>query len=411
MTTTGIILAVLGAVAAAEGALHASVKYLRSSCPWLITAEDERPALDPRGLASFIDHGWDPELGWVRKPDTSGADEGRDGDLAPYHIDGRGARVNPGFEDRAPDILVYGDSYAFARQVNDDQTWAHRLSGLLRCNVANFGVGNYGLDQALMRLEREFDQHPAPVVIMAVVPETMARVHAYWKHYSEYGNTFAFKPRFELKDGVLHLVPNAVDTKEKFNRVSDMLPHLQAHDYFYERKFQRDILGFPYLLSAFKNPHRSFGLLAAAATDRLGWTRDAAFSRVMRRNIKMNRGLYQSDAAVALFDAIAERFRRFCRERNAEPVFVFLPQRMDLERIEAGDHYYAPLCRRLAERMTVIDAAPALRAAPADLPLFVNDKFGGHYSPAGNEIIADYLEPHLAALIAGRGADAENASS
>ena len=30
------------------------------------------------------------------------------------------------------------------------------------------------------------------------MPETILRVHSFWKHYLEYGNTLAFKPRFEI---------------------------------------------------------------------------------------------------------------------------------------------------------------------------------------------------------------------
>jgi hypothetical protein len=49
--------------------------------------------------------------------------------------------------------------------------------------VGNYRVGNYGLDQSLLRLERELPQLEAEVVVMGVVPETVVRVQSYWKHF------------------------------------------------------------------------------------------------------------------------------------------------------------------------------------------------------------------------------------
>lgn len=391
MTGLHLIISGIALCIGCEVLMQIVVRWLRTSCPWLITQADEHPALDEKGLQSFILHGWDAELGWVRKPDTSGEDIGRDGVSANYRIDATGARHNPGFSGRNPEILVYGDSYAFSRQVDDSEAWPHLLSRELDRHVANYGVGNYGLDQALLRLEREFADHPVDTVIMAVVPETMSRIHAYWKHYSEYGNTFAFKPRFVLDQGTLRLLPNMVDTPEAFGRLRQFLPQLRKHDGFYAVKFRRDLLKFPYLVSAFKNPARTFGLIACALSDRLRLTEDAAFVQVMRRNMSLNRQLYADPEAADLFAAIAERFATFCHRNGAQPIFVFLPQRMDLEFIRDGSHYYAPMIERLSKSMTVVDAGPTLLKNEPDTSLFINDRFGGHYSPAGNRIVADLM--------------------
>ena len=69
---------------------------------------------------------------------------------------------------------------------------------MTQTNVLNFGVGNYGMDQAYLRLKREYDKNRTEIVILAVVPETIVRVLNVYKHYYEYGNTFGFKPRFIL---------------------------------------------------------------------------------------------------------------------------------------------------------------------------------------------------------------------
>lgn len=391
-------LAGLGALEAAAGGL---VRWLRRDCPWLITPADERPPIPADGLARFLEHGWDAELGWVRKPDTSGREQAADGSVATFHIDACGARRNPGFDGRPPGGLVFGDSYAFCRQVNDDQTWPHALSRRLGVNVANFGVGNYGLDQAVLRLKREYDGAPAPLVLMAVVPETIARLLSVWKHFSEYGNTFAFKPRFVLEGGALRLIPNPADRPERFHEIDTMLPFLKANDVFYGRKFAPDRLRFPMLWHLARRGRRHLPLIAAALRDR--WAGDGnsrAFAAVMERNIALTAELYGEAGPLDLMTAVCRRFAAFVRARNAEPVLVLLPQLMDLRRIRAGDHYYRPVLERLRGDLSVVDLAPALLDGGPQAALYVNDRYGGHYSPAGNAVVADVLTGVCAPLMA-----------
>ena len=191
------------------------IPRLRKIFPWLITQKDEVPVIDSNGLDKFMAHGFDAELGWVRKPNTSKKEIGKKG-ISEYHIDHRGSRKNPGHESLPIKISCYGDSFTFARQVDDDSTFEWYLSEMTKTNVLNFGVGNYGLDQALLRLKREFCHNKSRIVIMGVVPSTIARVLCMWKHYNEFGNTFAFKPMFKLIKGNLKLIKNKIDSREKF---------------------------------------------------------------------------------------------------------------------------------------------------------------------------------------------------
>ncbi|MBF0382361.1 MAG: hypothetical protein HQL69_15170 [Magnetococcales bacterium] len=376
--------------------------WLRQSCPWIITDRDLNPPIDPEGLNKFLAGGWDPELGWVRKPGHAGEETGVDGQTTKFSIDHRGARLNPGFEERPPEILVYGDSYAFARQVNNDETWSHILSKNLDRHVANFGVGNYGLDQALMRLEREYHRHPAPLVIMAVVPETLGRVLSVWKHFSEYGNTFAFKPRFELYNDSLNLIPNPVDKPEIFFHIADLLPELQKKDLFFEMKFKKDLLRFPYLQHIIQSRKRNPAILWAALRDRIRGVSGMdghAFPLVMARNISMTAALYQEQKPVELLAAITRRFATFVRGHGSEPLLLMMPQLMDLERIESGDHYYQPFLVELRKELPCIDAATPLLAEEKNRgKLYINDKYGGHLSPLGNRIVAVHTAQRILEL-------------
>ena len=384
--------ATIAGAALLEGSAAALVYWLKRRCPWIITPADLDPPIDRRGLDKFLEHGWDAELGWIRKPNTANDEVAKGGGRSRFHIGPDGARRNPGFGESPPAVQVYGDSYAFARQVNDDETWTHQLSLLWNANVANRGVGNYGLDQAQLRLEREYESHPAPAVFMAVVPETICRVVSYWKHFSEYGNTFAFKPRFVPRaDGGLDLLPNPADTPEKFLRIPEMLPHLQEHDYFYARKFTPDMVRFPYLWHLWRSRRRNPPLMAAALRDRLGGDGKRAFCRVMDRNIALTAALYGEGEPLDLMTAITERFAAFVRARGAEPALVILPQLYDLKHLRAGNHYYRSYIERVEDTLPTVDFGPDFAADDDDAANYIDDRFGGHFSAKGNRMVAQRL--------------------
>ena len=383
-------IALLAVAAAVEVSAWHITRYFRRHCKWLITAADLHPVIDPDGLQRFIDHGWDRELGWTRKPNSEHAESAKGGGTSRYHIAADGARANPGFKNSPPEILLYGDSYAFARQVNDNETWAHVLSKSLNLNVSNRGVGNYGADQALLRLEREYDSHPAPLVILAFVPETIARVQCLWKHFGEHGNTLAFKPRFRLDPNGLDLLPNPIERIEQFFDIPSLLPSLTAGDGLYRRKFAADMLHFPYAWHLWRTRERSTALIRAAWSD-LRNGGDAVFTEVMRRNIDFAATLYRDAEACALLKAILIRFRDFARTRRAIPLVVFLPQMMDLLRIRDQGHHYAGFVEDLSSEMAVLDLASSLLSIDDVSSLFVEDHYGGHYSPVGNRLVAERL--------------------
>ena len=98
-------------------------------------------------------------------------------------------------------------------------------------------LGNYGLDQALLRFEMEVCKDSSEVVILNVVPETIARVHSIWKHYFEYGNTLAFKPVFKVIDGCLVLEECPIKNLDDLCNTALDPRDIADRDYFYRKKF------------------------------------------------------------------------------------------------------------------------------------------------------------------------------
>jgi len=363
---------------------------VRKRHSWFITYVDEHPTIDLDGISKFIDKGYDPELGWVRKPNTSGVDVSQ-GYTTEWNINSIGARRNPGFDGKDALICTYGDSFVFARQVGDDKSWAHKLSILSTTNVLNFGVGNYGLDQALMRLMREYEKNKTKVVIVGVVPETICRVRSYWKHYFEYGNTLGLKPVFKVADRNIELVPNIADVPDKLGRIGEFLRDIQANDYFYEKKFKKEIVRFPYIYHWLKNPKLNFTKALEAFS---GLDLRTPPPSVMDNNLKWRVEMYKDDNSLFVLDGLIGMLKEFSLSKGFVPIFVFLPQKDDVLFIKENDHYYKGFIQSVAGKydMDMVDLYDAI-AVYDDIDELYSDqtKYGGHYSDRGNEIVAETI--------------------
>ncbi len=382
------------------------IRRLRVDFQWLITEEDEVPELDIKGLSQYIPHGFDAKIGWIRKPYTSGVDQGLTGKVD-WSIDDIGARRDTEMELSPIDIIAVGDSYVFGRQVENWEAWPALLGKSLGVRVVNLGVGNYGLDQAILRYLRDGLIPGAKVAIMGVVPETISRIHSSWKHYSEYGNTFAFKPRFRLNEGNLELLNNLINSPDKFTTYRQYLPILQERDYFYKRKFRKDMIRPPYLFHWLSNPrNRSLVLLLQQrerqrASGNCTDVQEAIpFRSVMERNIKMAGDMYGQTECTDLLKEIVLLFAKEARAIGVDPVFIMFPQLMDLELFGLRQPYHEVL-NQLQGHLLTIDGSTALSSADIK-DLYVEDSYGGHYSQYGNKVIANLLESHVSSLLGRR---------
>jgi hypothetical protein len=318
-----------------------------------------------------------------------------------YQIDAQGARRAPA---SAPQrVAAFGDSYVFCRQVGDEDTWEAQLSRQAGFTVSNFGVGNYGVDQALLRYERT----PLPVtvklVILGFVPETICRVQSCWKHYLEFGNTFAFKPRFAVADdGALKLLPNPVRGAEDFARLQDILPLVRTMDGFYRRKFRALQFRFPYLVSFLRHPARHGRLMAAVALRgalrSIGASRPRVehlpFALVMKHNIREAHLLYADPGATSLLTAILMRFKEHARAKGHVPLVLVMPQLLDLRLQDGAPAPYRRYFQELGEHLPVLDLSGPLSAHDSR-DLYVEDQYGGHLSVQGNRVVAQCLASWL----------------
>jgi hypothetical protein len=386
---------------------------------------EEFPGIDRELLDKFTS--FDPELGWSPQPNMEKQKD--TGDHLPgeevrsvvtYSTDEHGSRVcpakdrepqrkptpNPGTKDNtdsAPTVTTYGDSYCFCREVNDNETFQNYLAQELDTHVGNYGGGNYGLDQALMRLKQRYPEDPTDYVIMYVAAPSIARILSVWKHYQEFGNILAVTPRYTMQDGSLEKIETPIDEKEDLLDLESHADFLRENDNHYERWFKPHRATFPYTTDLLRNSDNVRYALYGALKDverrfELSLPIDAG-----ARQAKTNRRLEQPrvkyheqlfEEYEDFFSEIVGEFVSYSEEKDFTPVFVMV-QHLRYATYEA-EHgpIYGDLIDRLDESnpdLITVDITDHLSPDGDPESLYVQHGEGGHYSAATNEKIAHIL--------------------
>ena len=214
---------------------------------WFITNTDEFPKFYKIKFKNFIDNSFDFKLGWKQKLNSSGFFKNEKKIII---FQTHRNLIN---KKKKKLIACFGDSYVFANHMNDSDTWAEQISKKNNFNVLNYGVGNYGLDQAILKYEKTILPKNVKIVIMGFVPETITRIQCNWKHYTEFGNIHGFKPKFELKKNKLILRQNPINSKTKTDQIKKIISKLKKTERFYNDRFLKYKFQFPYLINFFKN--------------------------------------------------------------------------------------------------------------------------------------------------------------
>jgi hypothetical protein len=327
----------------------------------------------------------------------------------PSRTDGAGASAAAAGGDGAvpPTVSTYGDSYCFCREVDDDETFQHYLAERLDTHVGNYGGGNYGLDQAVLRMKRQYPEDPTDYVCMVVTASSIARILSVWKHYQEFGNVLALKPRYRLEDGDLDLVECPVDEKAELLDLESKAGFLRSNDFHYDRWFLPHLATFPYsrtlLADADHVRYCAYGALkdleakydrSITGVDAAGRQKDTVL-RLEEDRVEYHRDLYaeQSD----LFEAVVGEFVEYADEQGFTPVFAMVGQLRYARRRAVHGPIYRDLLDRLDDEyddLVTVDVPehfPESDDPEAVDSLYVDRGEGGHYSPETNERIADVL--------------------
>jgi len=318
-------------------------------------------------------------LGWTPRPDSRSVDG-----LYQYNSQGLRSPVEA-FPEEPPAgtlrIALFGDSFTHGDDVPFDQSWGAVLEALLDdagipAEVLNFGVGGYGIDQAMLRFLRLGAAFHPDLVVFGFAPENLKRnlnlVRPLYDPRS--GLPFA-KPRFMLSGQGISLIDVPVPTPEALVDILRQFDdwELVNQEYFYD---PADFRGAWWQASR---------LLATAAELRHG-----EMDPWLKKRIIFQEQSEEQQVGWAVIQAFAQEVAR----TEARFLIVHLPSHPEMELYAGlGRWTYQTFLDELDGQYEVVHPEAGLFQAARDGGL--EEIFNGHYNARGNRIVArsvfDYL--------------------
>ena len=319
-----------------------------------------------RGREQYYPH--DAFLGWTAKPG---------GSTRLYRANAQGMRADREYAPLPPAgvlrVAAFGDSFVQGSEVANRDAWPALLEGLRPgLELLNFGVGAYGVDQALLRYLRDGRGFRPQVVLIGFMTENIHRhVNRFRPFYSPRPYAPRAKPRFALQGEGLVLVPNPLPRRRDYRFLlldeEATLARLGSGDYYWERLWRPLRLGF--LPSV-----RLASFLAASWSD----TRTLIGGSYNPRS-----------EAFELTARLLEAFSDAVLDAGSLPFIAIFPQRSDLEAVWSGKaRPHQPLLDRLAAReLAHLDLTDCFEQTPGPVSFMPGD----HSAPATNQRVAGCL--------------------
>ena len=384
------------------------LKFLRTSFQWLILKEfDLNIKFSKKLIEKFYKNSFDKSLGWAPRPNSIKFDKVKSfGEKSKkrhpkvkYQINKYSERFNPNFEKKKKKIFTFGDSFVFARHVNDNNTWQHKLSSLTNSNVVNFGVGNYGIDQSILRMQKVLRNKKSKIIILGFVPETIVRIHSCWRHFYEYGNLFAFKPRFIIKNKNLKLIQNPISNVKELKDFEKKISLLKKNDIWYKKKFKHDLLHFPLAFSIFKNFPKNLILIFYLTISKVFcsfYYHNKAWKQILKENSKFVYKSYLNKEMIKLMTEQIKYFSKIVKKNNGKPMVIIFPYREDLHFISSRNKvFYSQIINNVSKYVSILDLSESFLKKKNINKYFVNSFYGAHLSKMGNKHYADEIYNYL----------------
>lgn len=368
-------------LATLETASYLGISYLSGIKPSLIWhpgIDSSVSNIEPEQYLNEIH----PILGWPSLAMLKGKE-----------FDSLGSRRNTWFdESQKPCVATYGDSFTWSDEVSYEHAWPNVLSKSLNCRVANFGIGGYGVDQAVLRHKINMNDKSV-ISILTIVPYNAFRnLNQLRSLIHGNGTPYSLKPRFILKNNKLRLVPIPDITKDELLDLSIHPDKFLKHELF--------LPGAEYGSIPVRFPYSQFWW---DLVNNKGFT-DRIKTRYNKRPHWWD--FYQPNHSSKSLELLVELVREFTRnsiERNQKPVITFLPDYRSIEYFQSsGSWEYKPL----------IDALQALNIKVFNTGDIFLKKLGkksfcsiltkptecnGHFNEEGYSILAEIIEKILKA--------------
>jgi hypothetical protein len=376
-----------------------TIKY-KKNFKWIVTNEDEFPIKNQKKLNTFLSNNFSSKLGWDRKPNTSG-EEYNGKKKTFFSINKQGYRsLQKKF--RTTKVITFGDSYAFGKYVNNNETWQNYLSKEIRSNIENYGVANFGLDQAYLKYKSTKITNGVKYIIFGFVPETICRIHSYWKHYYEFGNVYGFKPIFfrEKPNRKFKKVESFLNYYNEISKIKKNLYKIKKFDHFYKSKFKKRIIKFPYFFYFLKNFNINFIVyfllfftLISSKKKKKNYYKKA-LKIIIRQNIKEANNLYLDQQLSENLKDLIGMIDIDIKKKKIKTLFLVIPQKEDLK-LDKEFRFYEQFYKKLSKTINVLDLTNDFLEYSKTDDLYEDDKYASHLSVKGNKLVSKTLKKYI----------------
>ena len=376
------------------------IKVYKKKFQWLLTNEDELPNFEEIKFQKFKKESLDEKLGWKQKLESSGLQKNKK-KYSKFRNNFR-TLIN---KKKKKLVSSFGDSYVYCNYSEDKFTWQEQISKKSNFNILNYGVANYGLDQALLKYQNTKDDKSTKIVIMGFVPETIVRIQTRWKHYVEFGNIHGFKPCFELKNKKLVFKKNPISKATDIKDLKKIIQKLKMEEIFYKKKFLKYKFTFPFSFSFFKNFNENIKIFYFLLLKDLNFilkkkmissqANNKLFNILLTRNVVESHKLYDEDYASKLLFELIMKFKRVALKRKQIPIIIIFPQPMDLKLKSYKS--VKKFVNLLKSKIETIDISDFIDKKKLD-KYYMSDKYGGHFSKYGNKIVSEIIKNNLKSL-------------
>ena len=376
---------------------------LRKIFPWSLTSKSLYPKFDEKKFKRFKEKRYDTFLGWDHKRNSIISDFIINKKIF-YKINNYGQRRTVSFKKKIF-IASFGDSYVFCRQIKDEHTWQEVISKNNKFRISNYGVGNFGFDQSILKYKRTILDKNTKFVIQGFVPETISRIQSVWKHFLEFGNIHGFKPMFILSKKKLKFIKNPLNDKIKINNLHKLIKKIRETDRFYSEKFKKNIIQFPYSYHFFVNASFNLSLLKNYIflsfinlfKKKKIQINEILFSLVVKKNLQNAHLLYKENYSKNLLSKLIDKFIYEAKKREHIPIIIIFPQLIDLK-LKNTNLYYRNFFKSFEKKLKIIDLTCELEKKNLK-KMFINDKYGGHLSKSGNNYVANIINIKINRII------------
>jgi hypothetical protein len=316
----------------------------------------------------------DPTLGWPTRA------------FHHRYLDAIGARKEPAFPDPSTEAFMslYGDSFIFASEVDDEAAWPNVLARMIGRRINNFGIGGYSSSQAYLRFQGN-RRDSAGIVVLGFLSENIKRnVNQFRTLLNPAMGPHAFSPGFALNaTGELELVPLPTFTEEEFPKVLAHPERYLSHEVFAPGGMAGvQAFEFPFTWTLSKALLRNYSIASGLRGEPGGYT-----------------AFYQPEHPSRAFEITVKIMERFVAQARGEgriPYVLVIPKGTDLAYHQKNGRWvYQRLLDTLEARKLPfwhVGEDLLTRIGSRDIREFYTDhNLGAHPNAQGNRMMAEII--------------------